>query len=55
MKKTLSLFILLNLFLQLFCQDVNLGAKIEQKLQEDDINNYEEDHSIDELMKNTIK
>ena len=55
MKKTLFLFILLNIFLQLFSQDVKLGAKIEQKLQEDDINNYEEDHSIDDLMKNAIK
>ena len=35
--------------------DENIGQKIEQKLQEDDINNYEEDHSIDDLMKKSIK
>ena len=56
MKASLFIFILLNIVLNLYCQDVKLGKSIEQKLEEDDdLNSYEEDHSMDDKLKEIIK
>ncbi len=60
MKKIIFIFILLNIILKLSCQNVKLGQTlgktIEEKLEEDDdLNNYEEDHSMQDYMKQTIK
>ena len=56
MKKFILLIFLLNIFLKISCQDVKLGKTIEQKLEEDDdLNSYEEDHSMDDRMKEQIK
>ena len=56
MKSPLFIFILLNIVLNLYCQDVKLGKSIEEKLEEDDdLNSYEEDHSMDDKLKEIIK
>ena len=55
MKAPLFIFILLNIVLNLYCQDVKLGKSIEEKLEEDDLNSYEEDHSMDDKLKEIIK
>ena len=56
MKALLFIFILLNIVLNLYCQDVKLGKSIEEKLEEDDdLNSYEEDHSVDDKLKEIIK
>ena len=56
MKALLFIFILLNIVLNLYCQDVKLGKSIEEKLEEDDdLNSYEEDHSMDDKLKEIIK
>ena len=56
MKASLFIFILLNIVLNLYCQDVKLGKSIEEKLEEDDdLNSYEEDHSMDDKLKEIIK
>ena len=56
MSALLFIFILLNIVLNLYCQDVKLGKSIEEKLEEDDdLNNYEEDHSVDDKLKEIIK
>ena len=55
MKKFFLLLIILNILLQISCQDVLLGKKIEEKLEEDDdLNSYEEDHSMDEKMREQL-
>ena len=56
MKSPLFIFILLNIVLNLYCQDVKLGKSIAEKLEEDDdLNSYEEDHSMDDKLKEIIK
>ena len=60
MKKIIFLFILLNIIFKLSCQNVKLGQTlgktIEEKLVEDnDLNNYEEDHSMEDKMKEELK
>ena len=56
MKAPWFIFILLNIVLNLYCQDVKLGKSIEEKLEEDDdLNSYEEDHSMDDKLKEIIK
>ena len=56
MKAPLFIFILLNIVLNLYCQDVKLGKSIAEKLEEDDdLNSYEEDHSMDDKLKEIIK
>ena len=54
MKKEIFLLILLNIILKLSGQEVKLDKKIEQKLEEDDLNSYEEDHSMSDRMKESI-
>ena len=55
MKKLIVLLIFLNIILKLSCQNVKLGKTIEEKLEEDDdLNSYEEDHSMADKMKEMI-
>ena len=55
MKKIIFLLIILNIIIKLLCQDIKLGKTIEQKLEEDDdLNSYEEDHSMADRMKEII-
>ena len=55
MQKSLFLILLLSIIIKISCQDVKLGKTIEQKLEEDDdLNSYEEDHSMDNRMKEMI-
>ena len=55
MKKLIFLLIFLNIILELSCQNVKLGKTIEEKLEEDDdLNTYEEDHSMADRMKEMI-
>ena len=56
MKKLIFLLIFLNLNLYIFCQNVKLGKTVVEKLEEDeDLNSYEEDHSMSDRMKEIIK
>ena len=60
MKNNLIFVILLNIILTILCQEIKLGSgktkTIEEKLKEDDdLNKYEEDHSIEDKMKIMIK
>ena len=55
MKKLIFLLIFLNLNLYIFCQNVKLGKTVVEKLEEDeDLNSYEEDHSMSDRMKEII-
>ena len=54
MKKIIFLFILFNLLLKLYCQEKKLGKTLEEKLSEDDLDTYEEDHTMEEQMKELI-
>ena len=54
MKKNIFLFILFNLVLKLYCQEKTLGKTIEEKLAEDDLDTYEEDHTMEDKMKELI-
>ena len=60
MKKIIFLFLLLNIIFKLSGQNVKLGQTlgktIEEKLvEDDDLNNYEEDHSMEDKMKEELK
>ena len=51
MKKFFLILVFISI-LKIACQDVKLCKKIEEKLEEDDdLNSYEEDHSMDETMR----
>ena len=50
MKQFILFFLLFNLIVKLSCQDVKLGKTIEEKLKEEDLDSYEEDHSMDEKL-----
>ena len=50
MKQFIVIFLLFNLIIHLTCQDVKLGKTIEEKLKEEDLDNYEEDHSMDDKL-----
>ena len=50
MKKFIVLLLLINLIIKLICQDVKLGKALEEKLKEDDLDTYEEDHSMDDKL-----
>ncbi len=60
MKQFILFFLLFNLIIKLSCQDVKLGKTkeenvklgktIEEKLKEEDLDSYEEDHSMDEKL-----
>ena len=50
MKKFIVLLLLFNLIIKLICQDVKLGKSLEEKLKEEDLDSYEEDHSMDDKM-----
>ena len=50
MKKFIVLLLLFNLIIKLACQDVKLGKALEEKLKEDDLDTYEEDHSMDDKL-----
>ena len=50
MKKFIILLVLFNLIVKLYCQDVKLGKTIEEKLKEEDLDSYEEDHSMDDKL-----
>ena len=50
MKKFIILLVLFNLIVKLSCQDVKLGKTIEEKLKEEDLDSYEEDHSMDDKL-----
>ena len=54
MKKNIFLFILFNLAIKLYCQEKTLGKTIEEKLAEDDLDTYEEDHTMEDKMKELI-
>ena len=54
MKKNIFLFILFNLVIKLYCQEKTLGKTIEEKLAEDDLDTYEEDHTMEDKMKELI-
>ena len=50
MKKFIVLLLLINLIIKLICQDVKLGKSLEEKLKEEDLDSYEEDHSMDDKL-----
>ena len=50
MKQFTLIFLLFNLIIKLSCQDVKLGKTLEEKLKEDDLDTYEEDHSMDDKL-----
>ena len=50
MKKFIILLVLFNLIVKLYCQDVKFGKTIEEKLKEEDLDSYEEDHSMDDKL-----
>ena len=50
MKRFIVLLLLFNLIIKLTCQDVKLGKALEEKLKEDDLDTYEEDHSMDDKL-----
>ena len=50
MKRFIVLLLLFNLIIKLTCQDVKLGKTLEEKLKEDDLDTYEEDHSMDDKL-----
>ena len=50
MKKFIVLLLLFNLIIKLICQDVKLGKSLEEKLKEEDLDSYEEDHSMDDKL-----
>ena len=50
MKQYIIFFLLFNLIIKLYCQDVKLGKTLEEKLKEEDLDSYEEDHSMDEKL-----
>ena len=50
MKKFIILLLLFNFFIKLSCQDVKLGKTLEEKLKEEDLDSYEEDHSMDDKL-----
>ena len=50
MKQFILIFLLFNLIIKLSCQDVKLGKTLEEKLKEEDLDSYEEDHSMDEKL-----
>ena len=50
MKKFIVLLLLFNLFITFACQDVKLGKTLEEKLKEEDLDSYEEDHSMDDKL-----
>ena len=50
MKKFIVLLLLINLIIKLICQDVKLGKILEEKLKEEDLDSYEEDHSMDDKL-----
>ena len=56
MKVALYFILLLNIIIYISCQKVKLGADPGIKLGgDDDLNSYEEDHSMDDRMKEQIK
>ena len=56
MKVALYFILLLNIIIYLSCQKVKLGADPGIKLGgDDDLNNYEEDHSMDDLIQKLVK
>ena len=50
MKQYIIFVLLFNLIIKLSCQDVKLGKTLEEKLKEEDLDSYEEDHSMDEKL-----
>ena len=55
MKKFIFLLIFINIILRFSFQIVKLGNTIEEKLEEDDdLNSYEQDHSMENKMKDMI-
>ena len=50
MKQLIVLFLLFNLIIKLSCQDVKLGKTLEEKLKEEDLDSYEEDHTMDDKL-----
>ena len=50
MKKLIIFLLLFNFFIKLSCQDVKLGKTLEEKLKEEDLDSYEEDHSMDDKL-----
>ena len=50
MKKFIILLVFFNLIVKLSCQDVKLGKTLEEKLKEEDLDSYEEDHSMDDKL-----
>ena len=50
MKKIIVLLLLINLIIKSICQDVKLGKSLEEKLKEEDLDSYEEDHSMDDKL-----
>ena len=50
MRQLIVLFLLFNLIIKLSCQDVKLGKTLEEKLKEEDLDSYEEDHSMDDKL-----
>ena len=50
MKQYIIFFLLFNLIIKLNCLDAKLGKTLEEKLKEEDLDNYEEDHSMDEKL-----
>ena len=50
MKQLILFFLLFNLIIKLSCQDVKLGKTLEEKLKEEDLDSYEEDHTMDDKL-----
>ena len=55
MKASILIFIFCNLILEFACQGPKLGKTIEEKVAQDDLSNYEPDHSMEDLMNESIK
>ena len=50
MKQYIIFFLLFNLIIKLNCLDAKLGKTLEEKLKEEDLDSYEEDHSMDDKL-----
>ena len=50
MKQYIIFVLLFNLIIKLNCLDAKLGKPLEEKLKEEDLDSYEEDHSMDEKL-----
>ena len=55
MKKLIFIFVIWNIIVISTCLNVTLSEKMKRKMKDDDLDKYEEDHSMDNLVKAQIK